>query len=62
MAVLDLCDLAMLLTLANPAMASDCRLALVLAPDVFLSVDRHEHQHQGLARAFVAPEVMRAFL
>jgi hypothetical protein len=55
---------AALLRLASPAVAGDCRLALVLALDVSSSVDRHEHrlQRQGLARALLAPEVVRAFL
>jgi hypothetical protein len=56
--------LATLLGLASPALAENCRLALVLALDVSASVDSQEHQLQreGLARALVAPEVMRAFL
>jgi hypothetical protein len=50
--------------LASPAPAEDCRLALVLALDVSESVDAHEDwlQREGLARALLAPEVMRAFL
>jgi hypothetical protein len=49
---------------AGPASAQDCRLALVLAIDVSSSVDAAEDrlQRKGLARALVAPEVMRAFL
>ena len=57
-------SLAMLLGLGSPALANDCRLALVLALDVSASVDSHEDrlQREGLARALVAPEVVRAFL
>jgi hypothetical protein len=46
------------------AAAQDCRLALVLALDVSSSVDTEEDrlQREGLARALVAPEVVRAFL
>ncbi len=49
---------------AGPAPAQDCRLALVLAIDVSSSVDAAEDrlQREGLGRALVAPEVMRAFL
>ncbi len=54
----------MLLGLASPASAEDCRLALVLALDVSNSVDRNENrlQREGLAQALLAPEVVRAFL
>ena len=64
MAIHAPCGLAMLLTLGFPAWADDCRLALVLALDVSSSVDRTEYwlQREGLARAVVAPEVVRAFL
>ena len=57
-------SLAILLGLGSPALAGDCRLALVLALDVSASVDIHEDrlQREGLARALVAPEVVRAFL
>jgi hypothetical protein len=63
MAIRAAWGLATLLGLASPALAEDCRLALVLALDVSSSVDRTEHQlqRQGLARALVAPEVVRAF-
>lgn len=56
--------LAALLGLAPPAGAEDCRLALVLALDVSASVDPAEDrlQRDGLARALLAPEVVRAFL
>jgi hypothetical protein len=52
------------LGLVSPAWAEDCRLALVLALDVSASVDAQEDrlQRDGLARALVAPEVVRAFL
>jgi hypothetical protein len=64
MAIRAAASLATLLGLASPALAGDCRLALVLALDVSSSVDRTEHelQRQGLAGALVAPEVVRAFL
>jgi hypothetical protein len=57
-------SMALLLTLAVPAQAEDCRLALVLALDVSSSVDASEDhlQREGLARALVAPEVAQAFL
>ncbi|WP_342777514.1 DUF1194 domain-containing protein [Rubellimicrobium roseum] len=50
--------------LAGPAGADGCRLALVLAIDVSSSVDAEEDrlQREGLARALLAPEVVRAFL
>jgi hypothetical protein len=50
--------------MAAPAVAQECRLALVLALDVSASVDSSEHrlQREGLARALLAPEVMDAFL
>ncbi len=49
---------------ATPAMALDCRLALILAIDVSSSVDAREDalQRGGLAAALVAPEVRAAFL
>lgn len=58
------CGLAALLALAAPAVAQDCRLALVLALDVSASVDEGEDrlQRQGLARALLAPEVVQASL
>jgi Protein of unknown function (DUF1194) len=56
--------MAALLGLASPALAEDCRLALVLALDVSSSVDVAEHrlQREGLVQALLAPEVVRAFL
>ncbi len=56
--------LVTLLGLTSPALAEDCRLALVLALDVSASVDVREDtlQRQGLASALLAPEVVRAFL
>lgn len=50
--------------LAAPAGAEGCRLALVLALDVSSSVDAAEDrlQREGLGRALLAPEVVRAFL
>lgn len=64
MAVRAAWGLAALLGLAPPAWAESCRLALVLALDVSVSVDPAEDQLQrdGLARALLAPEVIRAFL
>lgn len=55
--------LAALVLGATPALASDCRLALVLALDVSSSVDANEDalQRGGLAAALIAPEVQRAF-
>jgi hypothetical protein len=55
---------ALLASLAGPSAAQGCRLALVLALDVSGSVDAAEHRlmRDGLARALVAPEVVRAFL
>lgn len=55
---------ALLVALASPAVAEDCRLALVLALDVSSSVDADEDrlQREGLARALVAPRVVEAFL
>ena len=52
------------LALAGPAGAEGCRLALVLALDVSVSVDSKEDrlQREGLARALLAPEVAQAFL
>ena len=57
-------SMAALAGLASPAGAEDCRLALVLALDVSSSVDESEYhlQREGLARALVAPEVVRGFL
>lgn len=57
-------SLATWLALTSQAMAGDCRLALVLALDVSGSVDAAEDrlQREGLARALLAPEVVRAFL
>jgi hypothetical protein len=56
--------LATLLGLTSPALAEDCRLALVLALDVSNSVDRDEDrlQQEGLAHALLSYEVVRAFL
>jgi hypothetical protein len=56
--------LAAALALAGPAGAEGCRLALVLALDVSVSVNAEEDrlQREGLARAMLAPEVARAFL
>ena len=53
-----------MLGLASAAAAGDCRLALVLAMDVSESVDAHKDrlQREGLARALLAPNVVRAFL
>lgn len=50
-------------TLAGPAAARDCRLALALAIDVSSSVDAAEDalQRGGLAAALIAPEVEVAF-
>lgn len=55
--------IAVLAFCAAPAVASDCRLALVLALDVSSSVDADEDalQRGGLAAALIAPEVQRAF-
>ncbi|EAR51411.1 hypothetical protein OG2516_15644 [Oceanicola granulosus HTCC2516] len=55
---------ALLLALAGPAEAQECRLALVLALDVSSSVDAAEDvlQRDGLAAALTAPEVRAAFL
>lgn len=51
------------ITLAIPAAAAQCRLALVLAIDVSSSVDAEEDalQRRGLANALRAPEIQRAF-
>jgi len=56
--------LATLLGMTCGAAAQDCRLALVLALDVSASVDSREDglQREGLARALLAPEVVRSFL
>jgi len=52
-----------LAALADPVQAEQCRLALLLALDISVSVDATEDalQRQGLAAALVAPEVERAF-
>jgi len=52
-----------LAVLAGPALAEPCRLALLLALDISVSVDATEDalQRQGLAAALVAPEVQQAF-
>jgi hypothetical protein len=57
------CLLALGLALPGAAGAA-CRLALVLALDVSSSVDASEDrlQREGLAKALLAPEVVRAFL
>ena len=54
---------ALALGLAGPAVAADCRLALVLALDVSSSVDAVEDQLQrgGMVAALIAPEVEAAF-
>ena len=64
MAIRAAWSLATLLGLASPALAGECRLALVLALDVSTSVDAVEDrlQREGLAHALMAPEVVRAFL
>lgn len=64
MAIRAAWSLATLLGLASPALAQDCRLALVLALDVSSSVDADEDrlQREGLAHALTAPEVVRVFL
>lgn len=55
---------ALLMLLAGPAVAQECRLALVLALDVSSSVDAAEDrlQREGLAAAMMAPRVREAFL
>jgi hypothetical protein len=55
---------ACLLTLAAPAGAAQCRLALLLAMDVSASVDAEEDmlQRGGMAAALLAPEVVEAML
>ncbi len=52
-----------LAALASPAQAEGCRLALLLALDISVSVDQAEDalQRQGLAAAMLAPEVQAAF-
>jgi hypothetical protein len=62
LAVYAACGLAM--ALASPALAGDCRLALVLALDVSSSVDEREYrlQREGLASALLDEEVVRLFL
>jgi hypothetical protein len=64
MAIRATSSLAAFLGLVAPAVADECRLALVLALDVSASVDQEEDhfQRRGLAQALVAPEVMQAFL
>ena len=64
MAVRAAWGVATRLGLTSPAPAEDCRLALVLALDVWNSVDTHENrlQREGLAHGLVLPEVVRAFL
>ncbi|MDD9723470.1 DUF1194 domain-containing protein [Sulfitobacter sp. PR48] len=54
---------ALLMLLAVPAAAADCRLALALAMDVSSSVDPSEDrlQRQGTAAALASPEVAAAF-
>jgi Protein of unknown function (DUF1194) len=54
---------ALLPVIAGPALAQDCRLALVLALDVSGSVDPSEDrlQREGLAAALLAPKVVSAF-
>ncbi len=52
-----------LAALAGSAQAEPCRLALLLALDISVSVDAAEDalQRQGLAAALIAPEVEQAF-
>ncbi|MCR9125136.1 MAG: DUF1194 domain-containing protein [Rhodobacteraceae bacterium] len=59
-----LTGLALLLALAQPALAANCRLALVLAMDVSSSVDATEDalQRGGLANALLSPRVEAAVL
>lgn len=54
---------ALLLGLAAPAGAAECRLALLLALDVSSSVDPAEDRLQrgGVVSALIAPEVIEAF-
>ncbi|MBO9400777.1 DUF1194 domain-containing protein [Shimia sp. R9_3] len=49
---------------ATPTLASDCRMALLLALDVSSSVDSDEDalQRLGLAAALTAPEIQAGFL
>lgn len=56
--------LAMSLWLATPALAENCRLALLLALDVSASVSPADDllQRQGLARALLSPGVSDALL
>lgn len=56
--------LAMSLGLAAPALAEDCRLALLLALDISASVSPSDDtlQRQGLASALLSPAVSEAFL
>lgn len=53
---------ALFLAIASPAVATDCRLALVLALDVSSSVDAAEDalQRGGLATALISPQVEAA--
>ena len=48
---------------ASPLQAEPCRLALLLALDISVSVDATEDalQRQGVAAALIAPEVQKAF-
>lgn len=48
---------------AGPLQAEPCRLALLLALDISVSVDATEDalQRQGVAAALIAPEVQKAF-
>ena len=64
MAIRSIWGLATLIGISGPALAGDCRLALVLALDVSGSVSAHEDRLQrlGLTQALLAPEVERAFL
>jgi hypothetical protein len=47
----------------EPANSASCRLALVLALDISISVDEREDrlQRQGVANALLSPDVARAF-
>ena len=57
-------SLAIALLLIAPTSAFACRLALVLAVDVSVSVDNREYalQRDGLASALRSPDVIEAFL
>ena len=63
MAIRAAWSLATLLGLASPALAEDCRLALVLALDVSGSVDAQEDllQREGLAHALLARTWFKRF-